>query len=399
MEGSLKPSVEFFSRRKPGFGVLPPLSLYIHLPWCEKKCPYCDFNSHAVMESLPEKRYIAALLADLEQALPQIWGRTVQSVFIGGGTPSLFSAESLDLLLSGIRARVRLNDFAEVTLEANPGSVESDKFREFRSIGINRLSIGIQSFDGAHLECLGRIHNGPQALNAAAVAAAVFENFNLDFMFALPQQTQDQVLYDLTTAIGFSPPHLSFYQLTLEPNTMFYRHPPVLPDDDASFDMEQLIWSKTADSGYDHYETSAYAKPGFGCRHNLNYWMYGDYLGLGAGAHSKLSFTEEIVREVRLKHPQAYMDQMEKAGSALSSKQPVQANDVVFEFMMNALRLTEGFKKALFSERTGLPFSCVTHKLDEAEERGWLNCEVDHVYPTAQGRLFLNDLLQLFLPA
>jgi len=397
MEWSLKFPVDFRSSQQPVFKALPPLSLYVHLPWCTKKCPYCDFNSHTFLSTFPEVQYVQALLADLEQALPQIWGRRVQSIFIGGGTPSLFSAEALDQLLSGIRARIRLNEFAEITLEANPGSAETDKFRNFRELGINRLSIGIQSFNGTHLASLGRIHDAAQAREAVLSASEIFDNLNLDLMFALPKQTLDEAISDVSLAVEYKPRHLSFYQLTLEPNTLFFRHPPPLPDDESSFDIEEMIWSKTGTAGFVHYETSAYAQSGFECQHNLNYWNYGDYLGIGAGAHSKLSFKNSVVREIRVKHPQSYMQQA-TIQSHIQSRQELASEDIAFEFMMNALRLTGGFKTACFSERTGLPFNFVAHNLDMAEEKGWLIRDLTHVRPTRLGQLFLNDLLQLFLP-
>jgi len=398
MEGQLKLSVDFYSRKKSAFKVLPPLTLYIHLPWCAKKCPYCDFNSHTFLSAIPEDLYVQALLADLEQALPQIWGRSVQSVFIGGGTPSLFSSEALDRLLSGVRARVRLNEFAEITLEANPGSAETGKFRDFRALGINRLSMGIQSFNDTHLKSLGRIHDALEAREAVMSAADIFDNFNLDLMFALPHQSLDQAIDDVVMALGFAPPHLSFYQLTLEPNTLFYRHPPSLPDEESSFEIEEMIWAKTSEAGFVRYETSAYARTQFECRHNLNYWMYGDYLGIGAGAHSKLSFMDSIVREARVKHPQNYMQQVNIQGH-IQSRQTLASDDVVFEFMMNALRLTDGFETTLFTERTGLPFHAMNHMLEKAEENDWLVCDYNRVRPTRLGQLFLNDLLQLFLPS
>ena len=392
---------------------LPPLTLYVHIPWCVRKCPYCDFNSHEIRASPSvslsraprefanldpelEHRYIEALVADLEGALPSIWGRSVHAIFIGGGTPSLLSVRALDTLLAAIRARLRVDPEAEITLEANPGTVEAGKFAGFRAAGVNRLSLGIQSFDAGHLQALGLIHDGVQARHAIEAVRRHFENFNLDLMYALPSQRPDQALADVQTALQFDPPHVSAYHLTIEPNTYFYRHPPVLPHDDIAADMQEAIEQRLAADGYGHYETSAFARPGRESRHNLNYWKFGDYLGIGAGAHGKLSFPDRIVREVRWKHPRDYVERA-LAGTPVQSAHQVDAEDLPFEFMMNALRLTEGVEVQSFAERTGLPLTAVLPQLDEAQRRGWLQRDHRRLWPTELGRRFLNDLLQLFL--
>ncbi|MHB0992530.1 MAG: radical SAM family heme chaperone HemW [Burkholderiales bacterium] len=383
---------------QPALTALPPLSLYIHIPWCVKKCPYCDFNSHNAPDELPEQRYVDALERDLESALPLIWGRSIHSIFFGGGTPSLFSAAAIDRILAVVRSLVRLDFFAEVTLEANPGTVEAVKFAEFKSAGINRLSLGIQSFDAQHLQALGRIHDSQEAHAAIAIAADCFDNYNLDLMYALPRQSLAQAQRDLTTAIGYRPPHLSCYHLTLEPNTPFYSRPPELPDDDLSADMQLMIEEQLGDAGYLHYETSAFAQPGRLARHNLNYWQFGDYLGIGAGAHSKLSFHDRIIRQVRHKHPRAYMEQA-LAGNPVQTENRVETSALGFEFMMNALRLNQGFPASLFTDRTGLPITALQTQPKSAEERGLLERDHLRIAPTPLGRRFLNDLLGLFLPA
>ena len=390
---------------------LPPLSLYVHIPWCVRKCPYCDFNSHELkgshvgdnsallnLESRLEQRYILALIADLDRALPQVWGRPVYTVFFGGGTPSLLSARGLDELLCAIRARLPLAPDAEITLEANPGTFEAHKFAEFRSLGINRLSIGIQSFNPGHLKALGRIHDAVQARAAIEIAQSSFDNFNLDLMYALPGQTVAQAVADIDTAIGLSPAHVSAYHLTIEPNTLFYRHPPQVPDDDASADMQQAIETGLADAGYRHYETSAFAKSGREARHNLNYWSFGDYLGIGAGAHGKLSFADRVLRQMRYKQPREYMENAE-AGVAVQQEQAVAVDDLPFEFMMNALRLVDGFDLSLFAARTGLPLHALRKELQEAESRGLIERDHLRLQPTLKGQRFLNDLLQIFLRA
>jgi oxygen-independent coproporphyrinogen-3 oxidase len=382
---------------KPRFTVLPPLALYVHIPWCVRKCPYCDFNSHELKSELPEEKYIDALLADLDRSLPLVWGRPVYTIFFGGGTPSLLSAGAIERVLSEVRARMPLSTGAEITLEANPGTFEAGKFAAFRAAGINRLSIGIQSFNRKHLQALGRIHDDAQARAAVDIGCEHFENFNLDLMYALPGQTLEEARADLERAVAFAPPHLSVYHLTIEPNTLFHRYPPDVPDDDTAAEMQATAESVMGAAGYEHYETSAYAKRGFRCRHNLNYWTFGDYLGIGAGAHSKLTFPDRIVREARYRLPREYMERA-LAGSAVQSQEPVAAPDVPFEFMMNALRLSDGFPVSLFSERTGLPLTVVLPALDEAERKGLLARDHERIAPTQLGRRFLNDLLQLFLP-
>jgi putative oxygen-independent coproporphyrinogen III oxidase len=383
--------------RLPGtLTALPPLALYIHIPWCVRKCPYCDFNSHEARTSIPENDYVDALIHDLEQALPLIWGRKVHSIFFGGGTPSIFSPEAIDRILSAVRARVQLTYEAEITLEANPGTVDEARFAGFRDAGVNRLSLGIQSFNSRHLSALGRIHDEAQARSAAEIALQAFERVNLDLMYALPEQNLDEALSDVRTALALGPTHLSCYHLTLEPNTPFYRTPPTLPDDDASAAMQEAIEALLADAGYQHYETSAFAQPGKRCRHNLNYWLFGDYLGIGAGAHSKLSFHDRILRQSRYKHPASYL-QKTATGEHIEQERVLGAEDLGFEFMMNALRLTEGFETPLFEERTGLPLSAVKEPLVEAESKGLITWDVARIAPTLRGQRYLNELLQLFL--
>ena len=383
--------------REPRFTVLPPLSLYIHVPWCIRKCPYCDFNSHEARGDIPEAAYVEALVADLDHALPLVWGRPVYTIFFGGGTPSVFSAESIDAILSAMRARVPLAADAEVTLEANPGTFEAAKFAAYRAAGINRLSIGIQSFDPRHLAALGRVHDQVQARRAIEIARDNFDNFNLDLMYALPGQTLDEVRADMNAALAFEPPHLSVYHLTIEPNTLFHRNPPPIPDDDSASDMQDAVQAALGAAGYCHYETSAYARPGRECRHNLNYWRFGDYLGIGAGAHSKLTFPDRIVRQSRYRQPQQYT-QCAAAGAPVQTEVPVGAQDAGFEFMMNALRLNDGFALPLFEERAGVPLTGVLAALDQAERRGLITRDHVRVAPTALGQRFLNDLLQIFLP-
>jgi oxygen-independent coproporphyrinogen-3 oxidase len=375
---------------------LPPLSLYVHIPWCVRKCPYCDFNSHEAKGDVPEEIYVEALVHDLEQELPAVWGRRVTSIFFGGGTPSLFSARAIDALLSAFRARLALAPECEITLEANPGTFEAEKFRDFRSAGVNRLSVGIQSFDARHLKALGRIHDDAEARRAVEIALAHFDNVNLDLMYALPGQTQVEAEADVRTATTYGTTHLSFYHLTIEPNTLFHRNPPRVPDEDSAAAMQDMVEAQLAAAGYVHYETSAYAKPGRECRHNLNYWRFGDYLGIGAGAHSKLSFPDRIVRQMRAKQPVEYLKRV-GASMPVQEEHEVARTDAVFEFMMNALRLTEGFPVASFTERTGLPITAATRGLDEAESRGLILRDHARVRPTELGRRFLNDLLQIFL--
>jgi oxygen-independent coproporphyrinogen-3 oxidase len=377
---------------------LPPLSLYVHLPWCIKKCPYCDFNSHEGQGELPEQRYLDALCADLEAALPLVWGRRVQTVFIGGGTPSLFSPAGIDRLLGDIRARLPLEPAAEITLEANPGTFERQRFKAFRDAGVTRLSIGVQSFDDAALHRIGRVHDAAQARAACEEAASAFDTWNLDLMYALPGQNLAALALDLETALAFKPPHLSVYHLTLEPNTLFAKHPPVLPDDDLASDMLDLITQRTAGAGLERYEVSAFARPGHRCAHNLNYWRFGDYLGIGAGAHGKLSFPHRVLRQVRWREPAAYMQQA-AAGKPVSNENEVSRRDLPFEFMLGALRLREGFDLTLFGERTGLPPSSVQVGLETALARELLVLEGGRLRPTIKGFDFLNDLQAIFLAA
>ena len=376
---------------------LPPLSLYIHIPWCVRKCPYCDFNSHELRSELPERDYIAALIADLDMALPSIWGRTVYTVFFGGGTPSVFRPESIAQIIAAVRARLRLLPDAEITLEANPGTVDAARFAGFREAGINRLSIGIQSFDARHLRALGRIHDDRGAREAVEAARQSFENFNLDLMYGLPGQSLDEALSDIDTALSYAPTHISAYHLTIEPNTLFHRAPPALPDDDACAEMQEAIEARLAAAGFDNYETSAFARPGRRCQHNLNYWLFGDYLGIGAGAHGKLSFSDRVLRQARCKHPRQYLDAAGTAAS-LQDDHEVAVADLPFEFMMNALRLTEGFPLAMFEERTGLSTNLILRALDRAERDGLIERDHLSVRPSVRGRRFLNELLQRFLP-
>ena len=375
---------------------LPPLSLYIHFPWCVKKCPYCDFNSHEAKGGFPEKEYLDALRLDLERALPAIWGRKIYTVFIGGGTPSLLSAAGLDRLLSDVRTLLPLDGAAEITMEANPGTFEAEKFRSYRASGINRLSIGIQSFDTLHLKALGRIHDGEEAQRAIEIAQTHFDNFNLDLMYALPNQTLQQARLDVQSAIASGAPHLSLYHLTLEPNTLFAKYPPVLPDDDQSAEMQDEITALMTDAGYENYEVSAYAKPKHQARHNLNYWQFGDYLGIGAGAHSKLSFPHRVVREMRHKNPKAYMQAVHE-GREVQESAEISRDDMGFEFMLNTLRLTQGFAVNLFAERTGLALNTMEPALQSAENKGLIYRDHQVIRPTELGRRFLNDLQQEFL--
>ena len=391
---------------RPGtlqLAVPPPLALYVHLPWCLRKCPYCDFNSHGfdtARDALPESRYLDALVADLDAALPLVWGRRVSSVFIGGGTPSLFSPGAIDRLLADVRARLPLEPGAEITLEANPGTFERDRFRAFRAAGVTRLSVGVQSFDDAMLARLGRAHDSAQARAAVAEAAAVFDTFNLDLMYALPGQTLAHLERELDTALGFAPPHLSIYHLTVEPNTAFARQPPPdLPDDDTAGAMLDRVVERTGAAGLQRYEVSAFARPGHRCGHNLNYWQFGDYLGIGAGAHGKLSFAHRVLRQVRWRDPATYMERA-LSGAAVSNEHEVARRDLPFEFAMNALRLRDGIALTTFCERTGLPLSAIEAPLAEAERRGLVvrGGTPEVVAPTARGLDFLSDLQALFLP-
>ena len=378
---------------------LPPLSLYVHVPWCLKKCPYCDFNSHAWRggEPLPETRYVDALVRDLEDALPFVWGRRVHSVFIGGGTPSLFAPASIERLIASIRARLPLEPGCEVTLEANPGTFERERFHGYADAGVTRLSIGVQSFDDAKLHALGRVHDAAQARAAIDEAKAAFATFNVDLMYGLPEQTLAECEADVEVALAFAPPHLSIYHLTIEPNTLFAHAPPSLPDVDAASAMLDRIVASTEAAGLDRYEVSAFARPNHRSRHNVNYWEFGDYLGIGAGAHGKISFPHRIVRQVRLRDPAAYLAGAER-GAAVASENEVARADLAFEFMLNALRLRDGFSLARFSERTGLPLSTIERPLAEAERRGLVERDLQSVRPTPLGFDFLSDLQQLFLP-
>jgi putative oxygen-independent coproporphyrinogen III oxidase len=430
---------------RPGtlsFAALPPLSLYIHLPWCLKKCPYCDFNSHEwrgdraataadgsadgsstaaplraadvagggsglasaakATAPLPEARYIDAVVADLEAALPFVWGRKVHSIFIGGGTPSLFAPASIDRLLADVRARMPLEPGCEITLEANPGTFERDRFRAFRAAGVTRLSIGVQSFDDRSLQALGRVHDRAQAIAAIEEAAQAFETFNIDLMYALPEQTMAAFEADLETALAFRPPHLSVYHLTIEPNTLFARRPPPLPDDDTAYAMLDRIVERTGVAGLERYEVSAFARPGHRCAHNLNYWQFGDYLGIGAGAHGKLTFPHRVLRQTRFRDPVRYMSAAlaaePAAGGAIAQDTEVSRADLPFEFVLNALRLPEGFELARFVERTGLGPAALEPALTRAEQRGLVERDLHRVRPTGLGLDFLNDLQALFLP-
>lgn len=381
--------------RAPGevrFAALPPLSLYAHLPWCVRKCPYCDFNSHEKTDKLPEREYVAALVADLEGLLPSVWGRRVSSIFIGGGTPSLFSPESIDRLLAAVRARIPVEPEAEVTLEANPGTAEAGRFRGYRDAGVNRVSLGIQSFEDAKLRALGRIHSADEARRAIDMALAVFDNVNLDLMYGLPGQTLEQARTDAAEALRFGTTHFSAYQLTLEPNTVFYSKPPQLPEHDLCADMQLAVEELAAAAGFEHYETSAFARPARRCRHNMNYWEFGDYLGIGAGAHGKVSYADRVMRHARAKQPREYM-----ASAGTLQEKAIAPKELPFEFMLNALRLVEGVPAALFGARTGLPDAVVLRKLQAAREKGLLEEDSARIRPTRRGRLFLNELLQQFL--
>ncbi len=384
------------SLSRPHFSALPPLSLYVHIPWCVRKCPYCDFNSHEAKGEVPETEYVDALFADLEFALPSIWGRRVATVFVGGGTPSLFSAAAIDRLLSGVRARVPLAPDAEITLEANPGTFEREKFAGFHAAGVNRLSLGVQSFDAKHLRALGRIHDEREARAAADAALTLFDDVNFDLMYALPRQTVAEAEADAAAAVALAPPHLSLYHLTIEPNTLFHRKPPPVPDADAAADIEDAVHARLAAAGYRQYETSAFAQPGSECRHNLNYWQFGDYVGIGAGAHSKLSFADRIVRQVRYKQPKQYLERV-AAGAPLMENAEVSRDDIGFEFMLNALRLAAGVPARFFAERAGYPVASIAGELAQAEARGLLERDATTIRPTPLGRRFLNDLQMLFL--
>jgi oxygen-independent coproporphyrinogen-3 oxidase len=377
---------------------LPPLSLYIHFPWCERKCPYCDFNSHQVKDGgFDEKRYIQALIADLQTELPNIWGRRVHTIFIGGGTPSLLSPAGLDELLSHVRALIPLEPHAEITLEANPGSVEAAKFREFAQLGVNRVSLGIQSFNDRHLKFLGRIHNASEAQAAIEIAQDYFASVNLDVMYALPEQTADEAKADLLRALSFQTKHLSLYHLTMEPNTYFASHPPPLPNEDESDVMFEFALSTLQERGYQRYEVSAYCQDDQVCRHNLNYWEFGDYIGIGAGAHGKISMPNRITRQIRERHPETYMDKIFKENSACLENRSIEIDDLAFEFMLNGLRLINGVPTHQFTERTGLPLHRISKAIDEAIRKGLLDEDPMRLKATALGMRYLNDLQELFL--
>ncbi len=393
--------------RASGLVSPPPLSLYVHLPWCLRKCPYCDFNSHELRagqggrragELAPELEdaYVDALQADLEASLPLVWGRSVQTVFIGGGTPSLFSPRAIERLLEMVRARVRLAPQAEVTLEANPGTFEAGRFRAFAQAGVTRLSIGVQSFDDVSLAAIGRVHDAAQARAAVEEAARCVDTFNVDLMYALPGQTPQRQRADLAAALAFGPPHLSVYHLTLEPNTLFAKFPPALPDDDTAAEMLDAIAEATGSAGLQRYEISAFARPGHRCRHNLNYWQFGDYLGIGAGAHGKLSFHDRILRQARYRHPHRYMEAA-RAGDAVEERRELAPADLPFEFMLNALRLIDGVPAALYAERTGQSLAAISRTLQAAAERGLLDPDPTTIRATPLGIAFLNDLQQRFL--
>ena len=391
--------------QKPQLKALPPLSLYIHFPWCEKKCPYCDFNSHQIKsegdgkrtQGFDEARYIRALITDLETEIPRTWGRQVHSIFIGGGTPSLLSPEGMNELLSAIRARVNLEPDCEITMEANPGSVETEKFAAFAKSGINRVSLGIQSFQDVQLKALGRIHNGAEAKKAIEIALKHFKLVNLDLMYGLPNQSLEAAKADIDTALSFKTPHISFYNLTLEPNTYFANFPPKLPTEDEIDAIFEQNLTLLKEAGYRRYEVSAYAKKDQECKHNLNYWRFGDYIGIGAGAHGKISFPDKITRQVRERHPETYMQSIETTGHALIESKEISTKDLPFEFMLNALRLTDGVETNTFSERTGLPLHVISNNLDEASKKGLLDTNPSRLRPTEQGLRYLNNLQELFL--
>lgn len=382
------------------FSELPPLSLYIHLPWCIKKCPYCDFNSHESKTGLPETDYLAALLRDLDAQLPSVWGRAIHSIFIGGGTPSLFSPDSINRLLSDLRARLNLHPDLEITMEANPGTAEQEKFSGFREAGVNRLSIGVQSFNNAHLKNLGRIHSANEAIKAVEMAhKAGFENLNIDLMYGLPGQTTGQATGDIQCALALAPTHISFYQLTIEPNTYFHHAPPLLPDDEQVHSIETACRERLSEAGFERYEISAYALDDRQCRHNMNYWLFGDYLGIGAGAHGKRTDpqAQQIIRTRRVRNPRDYLN-AENAQQLLAGEDRPTLAETQFEYMLNALRLIEGFSTDEFSTRTGAPLSHIEPILQDAEQKGLIEWGLKHIKPTNTGLQYLNDLTAMFLP-
>jgi putative oxygen-independent coproporphyrinogen III oxidase len=384
---------------------LPPLSLYVHIPWCVKKCPYCDFNSHQIKDQVTgqssqgfdEKRYLEALKIDLQSVLPKVWGRRIHTIFIGGGTPSLLSEEGMDQLLSDIRALLPVNADAEITMEANPGTFEIEKFKSFAKSGINRISLGIQSFDNQKLKALGRIHDSNQAKTAIAAAIELFDQVNIDLMYALPEQTIDEALIDIRQAINFEPAHISLYHLTLEPNTLFAKYPPVLPDDDSAFEILDHLMEELSAAGYQRYEVSAYAKNGHRCQHNLNYWQFGDYIGIGAGAHGKISAHNQIARQTNERHPEAYMDKIFNQGHALIEERLLDKDDLPFEYMLNVLRLVDGVPTHQFKERTGLDIAAINGMMEKALKKGLLDEDPRTIQASGLGLQYLNDLQMLFL--
>ncbi len=382
------------------FTELPPLSLYVHIPWCVKKCPYCDFNSHELKDTLPEKKYIDTLLADLDQQLVNIWGRRIQSIFIGGGTPSLFSSEAINQLLSGLRARLNFSPDTEITLEANPGTVEQGRFEEFFSIGINRISIGVQSFNNKHLRQLGRIHSAREAIKAIEIAhKADFKRINIDLMYGLPGQSAGEALGDLQCAFALKPEHISHYQLTIEPNTLFHHQPPLLPDDEQLADIEEACREQLSAHDYQRYEISAFARPGQECKHNLNYWQFGDYVGIGAGAHGKITRSDQqnIQRYWMVKNPRDYLDATEQA-QRLSGSKLLSDRETTFEFLLNAFRLVDGFSSELFQLHCGQPISTIEKGLQLAEQKDLINWGLKEIKPTKLGLQYLNNLTEIFLP-
>ena len=378
---------------------LPTLSLYIHFPWCVKKCPYCDFNSHSIeVNPIEETKYLDALCKDLEESLPLVWGRRIHSIFIGGGTPSLLSAEGLDRLLADVRARIGMDSDIEITLEANPSSVEAEKFASYAKSGINRISLGIQSFNERHLKDLGRVHNKADAIHAIQIAKQFFQHINLDLMYGLPMQSLEEAIADIDTALSFNTDHLSLYQLTLEPNTLFAKLPPPLPDEDLIANMQNSLLQKIEDAGLNRYEVSAYSKKGGSCFHNINYWTFGDYLGIGAGAHGKISFPDKILRTVKERHPATYMQSVWSPNKAVIEQRSVAQDELAFEFMLGALRLKDGVPMSIFEQRTGLSQIDVQSELELAMSKGLLDTNLLQLKATPLGLQFLNDLQELFLP-
>ena len=383
---------------------LPPLTLYVHFPWCTKKCPYCDFNSHAVTNNgshqtnFDEALYLKALCADLEASLPLIWGRRIHAIFIGGGTPSLLSAAGLDQLLADIRARLPMDADIEITMEANPGSVEVQQFKAYQASGVNRLSLGIQSFNDQHLKALGRIHQADEARQAIRIAQQTFLRVNIDLMYGLPEQTTQQAMQDLKEALSFETGHISLYHLTLEPNTLFASFPPPLPDEDTTFEMQEILHQLLHQADFDRYEISAFAKKNQRCQHNLNYWKFGDYLGIGAGAHGKISFPNRIIRTIKERHPQSYMQSAFSPAKAILEERQIDGHELPFEFMLNALRLIEGVPSTDFLDRTGIDLSAIQKDLQVAIQKGLLTDSLTQIQATPLGLQFLNDLQEIFLP-